>query len=446
MHAVIVDGDISYPPTSGKRLRTLNLLLPLAKRHRLTYIGRGDATSADAKQAVAFLEDHGICTRLVDHPLPHKSGPLFYARLAANLLSPLPYSVASHRSAPMREAVGAYAAAHKVDVWQFEWTGYVDTLRAPGAKKVVIAHNVDSLIWQRYEEAEKNTLKRLYIGRQRRKFERFERRVFHEATRVVAVSDADARLLREQFGVENADVVDNGIDRAFFEQVQRRPDPKRILFLGALDWRPNLDALKQLLDDIMPRVRQQEASAKLCIVGRCPPAWLRERTRDNRAVELHADVPDVRPYLAECGVMTVPLRIGGGSRLKILEALASNMPVISTRIGAEGLHLAPGRDYELADDVEQLAAALIDSIRRPARHQAMAENGRAVVRERYDWTGLAEKLERVWEACVVEEARRLRPLTPTPLPQGARGTKDPPRPLGERGRGEGPQATTIELL
>jgi len=121
MHAVIVDGDISYPPTSGKRLRTLNLLLPLAKRHQLTYIGRGDATSAAAKEAVTFLEGHGIHTQIVDHPLARKSGPLFYGRLAVNLLSPLPYSVASHRSAKMRAAVNAFAAEYKVDVWQFEW-------------------------------------------------------------------------------------------------------------------------------------------------------------------------------------------------------------------------------------------------------------------------------------------------------------------------------------
>src|SRR4051794_27434701 len=99
MHAVIVDGDISYPPTSGKRLRTLNLLLPLARRHRLTYIGRGDAARAGAQGAVAFLEGHGIRTLIVDPPIARKSGPLFSARLAANLLSPLPYSVASHHSA-----------------------------------------------------------------------------------------------------------------------------------------------------------------------------------------------------------------------------------------------------------------------------------------------------------------------------------------------------------
>lgn len=407
MHVVIVDGDVSYPATSGKRLRTLNLLLPLARRHRLTYIGRAAAHSAETKQAIAFLEDHSIHTLLVDHPLPRKSGLLFPARLAANLLSPLPYSVASHQSARMRDTVNAYAARHKVDVWQFEWTGYVDTLDDPLANKVVIAHNVDSLIWQRYAAAERNPLKRLYIQQQRRKFERFEKRIFHEATRLVAVSDADAQLMRSQYGVENPTIVDNGINRAFFAQVQRKPDPQRILFLGALDWRPNLDALKVLLNDVMPRVRQQEARAKLCIVGRHPPEWLRKRTRDNRAVELHADVPDVRPDLAECGVMTVPLRIGGGSRLKILEALAANVPVISTRIGAEGLHLTPGREYELADDVDQMAAALTDSIRHPARYQAMAENGRAVVHQHYDWNGLADKLEQVWDSSVVSHQRSI---------------------------------------
>ena len=306
MRVVIIDGDIAYPPTSGKRLRTLNLMLPLAQRHRLTYIGRGDSQSPAAKQGVSFLEDHGIRTLIVDHPLTRKSGPLFYARLAANLLSSLPYSVAAHRSRPMREAVEAYAARNKVDVWQFEWSGYVYTLTHPGANKVVSAQNVDSLIWQRYYETETNPLRRFYVERQWRKFQRFEKRVFHEAMQLVAVSEDDARIMREQFGIEKPHVIDNGFDRGFFDQVERRPDAKRLLFLGALDWRPNLDALKLLLDDILPRVWREEPSARLQIVGRHPPAWLRERIRDQSAVELHADVPDVRPYLGSCGVLVVP--------------------------------------------------------------------------------------------------------------------------------------------
>src|SRR5262245_28116010 len=118
MNAVIVDGDLSYPATSGKRLRTLHLMLRLARRHNVTYIARNHGDPAEARKAHEFLEDQGIRTVLVDHPLPRKLGLGFYARLAANLFSPLPYSVATHTSAPMCEAVAAHAATNPVDVWQ----------------------------------------------------------------------------------------------------------------------------------------------------------------------------------------------------------------------------------------------------------------------------------------------------------------------------------------
>ena len=130
--------------------------------------------------------------------------------------------------------------------------------------RVIIAHNVESLIWQRYFEAAVNPLKRWYIKQQWRKFERFERRAFASATRVVAVSEQDARLIRHRFGGRNVDVVDNGIDREYFETVQPDPDPKTILFLGSLDWRPNLDAVELLIDRIFPAVRAAEPTAQAC--------------------------------------------------------------------------------------------------------------------------------------------------------------------------------------
>src|SRR5205085_1969204 len=162
MHAVIVDGDVSYPATSGKRLRTLHLMLRLARRHRLTYIGRCDVSRPEARQAREFLTGHGIETILVNHPVPHKTGLAFYGRLAC-----------------------------------------------------------------------------------------YERTHFPRATEAVAVSTADARILRDDFGVARVSVVDNGIDRAFFETVDGSArQAQRILFLGALDWRPNLDAVGLLLDEV----------------------------------------------------------------------------------------------------------------------------------------------------------------------------------------------------
>lgn len=397
MHAVIVDGDVSYPATSGKRLRTLNLMLQVAKNHRVTYVGRCNPDSEEARMAPEFLRDHKIEPILVPHPVPKKAGLSFYGRLFANLLSARPYSIASHHSEPMRRAIRDFAHRQRVDLWQVEWAPYLATIdRSLPGPRVINAQNVDTLIWQRYWENETHLLRKAFLKTQWQKFRRFEKEAFRQATRVVAVSEDDAQLIREQFGQPNVDVVDNGIDRTFFEQVEGQRDPSQILFLGALDWRPNLDAIGLLLDKIFPAVRARELSAKLIVVGRNPPAALIERIKQTAGAELHADVADVRPYLAQCGVMAVPLRIGGGSRLKILEALACSLPVVSTTVGAEGLLVRPGEDYERAED-DAMAEALVRAIRHPLKMQAMAKHGRQLVLETYDWSVLAKKLELVWD-------------------------------------------------
>jgi polysaccharide biosynthesis protein PslH len=153
-------------------------------------------------------------------------------------------------------------------------------------------------------------------------------------------------------------------------------------------------------------VHAAEPSASLCLVGRHPPEALRQQAARMPGVELHGSVPDVRPYLADCGLLVVPLRIGGGSRLKILEALASGTPVVSTRVGAEGLCLEPGQDLTVVEDIDDLAEALVQAIRHPEAIQAEAERGREKVLEHYDWERLAERLEQVWRQCASEPRNR----------------------------------------
>jgi glycosyltransferase involved in cell wall biosynthesis len=398
INVAIVASELPYPPTAGNRIRTLNLALRLAARHRITIIAHRNDESAEATR---FLRENGIETVLVDRAIPVKSGPGFYARLAMNLASPVPYSVASHSSPALRQAVRLHARRHRVDVWQLEAIMLTDALADLGRiPRVLIAHNVESLIWQRYYENEPTPLRRWYIKQQWRKFERFERRAFAAATRVVTVSEKDAALIRERFGDRDVDVVDNGIDRGYYQAVRPDPDPATILFLGSLDWRPNLDAVDLLLERIFPAVRAAEPSVRLWLVGRRPPPALVQKAREMSGVELHGDVPDVRPFLARSGVMVVPLRIGGGSRLKILEAAAAGLPVISTRVGAEGLELVPEQHYVAADEPERLAEALVACLRDPRSARAMAERGRAFVLDRYDWDALADRLERVWFECL----------------------------------------------
>jgi glycosyltransferase involved in cell wall biosynthesis len=405
LRVVLVDEELPYPPTSGKRIRTLNLTLRLAQRHRLTYVCHRNADAEEARIAAAFFAENGIETVVVDRAVPPKSGPRFYLRLAANLLSPLPYSVATHTSRALRRALADEAALEPVDVWHCEWTPYAEALRGiAGDRRVVIAHNVESVIWQRYYETETNPLRRWYIGRQWRKFRRFERRVLGEVERTVAVSAVDARRFRDEFGVRRVEVVENGVDTAYFQPQARRRASNRLLFLGSLDWRPNLDGVQLLLERVFPAVRVAEPSARLCLVGRNPPEGLRRQIAGMAGVELHGSVPDVRPFLADCGMLVVPLRIGGGSRLKILEALASGTPVVSTRIGAEGLRLEAGRDLTVVEDVDDLAGALISAIRNPELLDEQAERGREKVLEQYDWDRLAGQLEQVWMQCAAGSA------------------------------------------
>ena len=398
MKVVIVNEGLGYPPKGGNWLRTLNLMLPLARRHEITYVCRGAKDDQAEQVARSFYAENGIRIRVCGEPHGDKRGLSFYARVAANMASQLPYSIASHRSQAVRSEIRRLANSENIDLFQFEALGYADALLGTGARTIVTAHNVESLIWERLYQTERHPLKRWFIRHQFAKYERYERLVLQRASRVVAVSHDDAALLKERFGVSDAAVVDNGVDVKYFASTPaaRRADPKQILFLGSLDWRPNLDGIDVLLARVMPQVLAAEPDAHLSIVGRNPPPALIRRIRREPNVELHADVDDVRPYLARSAVMAVPLRIGGGSRLKILEAIASGLPVVSTRIGCEGLIFEPGRDLSVVESEDQMAAALVETIRNPARAAEMVRRGRTVIDAHYDWSRLADRLEQVW--------------------------------------------------
>jgi glycosyltransferase involved in cell wall biosynthesis len=346
--------------------------------------------------------------------VPAKSGAGFYARLAGNLLSSLPYSVETHTSPELVAAAERHAGDARPDVWHCEWTPYAQVLRKALRGRlrrtpwVVMAHNVESLIWKRYADTEENAVKRWYVKRQWLKFERFERWAFAHATWTVAVSEPDADLIRgEMGGTEQTEVVDNGVDTQFFRphrDVDR--DPFKVVFVGSLDWRPNQDAVKLLLDDIFPKVKAAEPRASLSVVGRNPPEWMTDAAGRQAGVRVFGSVPDVRPHLATCGMTVVPLRVGGGSRLKILESLATATPVVSTRVGAEGLRLTPGDHLTVTENESGVADAILKVMADPDAAADQADEGRRVVLREYDWGPLAVKLEEIWTVAAEQRISR----------------------------------------
>ena len=398
MHIAVVDEWLPYPIDNGKKLRSYHLIAPLAREHRITYVCPRSADLQQDKQAEEALRDCGMTVLWADRPVPPNSGLLFAPRLAANLLSPHPYSVQRHRSAPMRRVVGQLDAQEQVDLWHAEWTPYVNNLHSYVKTPWIIdAHNIESLIWQRYAEVEPNPLKAWYIRQQCRKFEEFERKAFRDARCVITTTECDADLARTRFGAQRVEVVSNGVDLSRFEFVGEGRDPYELLFLGSLAWRPNLEAVQQLLDRIFPDILAAEPKAKLTIVGLEPPAWLSSRVAAMPRVSLHGSVPDVRPYLYRCGALLVPLSIGGGSRIKILEALASGCPVIATAVGAEGLELRRDVDYMHVDAVDAFAATTISAIGNYSKLARTATAGNQVVRRLYGWDKLSRRLSAIWQ-------------------------------------------------
>jgi len=223
LNVAIVDEELPFPPTSGKRIRTLNLLGRLAPRHRLTYLCHRNPDPSEARRAVEYFADLGIRTVVVERPVPPKKGVGFYLRLAANLFSALPYSVASHTSRALREALADHARGQVVDLWHCEWTPYAESLQGPVHRpRLVVAHNVESVIWRRYYETETNLMKRWFIRGQWHKFERFERRVLSEVEWTVVVSAVDAVRCRDDFSAGRVAVVEKGSISITFALAQSR--------------------------------------------------------------------------------------------------------------------------------------------------------------------------------------------------------------------------------
>jgi glycosyltransferase involved in cell wall biosynthesis len=241
----------------------------------------------------------------------------------------------------------------------------------------------------------KRAVARIGTWRYVRQLQAIERDLLCSYTRVVAVSRVEAAHLRRLAPDKSVDVLASGVDVDYFGAVATwprehsvpRPKGDTLVFLGSLAYHPNIHALQFFMDEVWPLVKRRRPHVRFWIVGASPgPAVQAMAEQDG--VEVFASVPDVRPYLAASTVAIVPLFLGSGTRLKILEALAAHLPVVSTTFGAEGLDLEPGRDVLLADTAGAFAEAVCSLLECPDRAQELAHHGWETVRRAYSWDGI----------------------------------------------------------
>lgn len=390
MRTLVIDEGFPYPLDTGKRIRTYHLLSRLATRGELHYLAYG----ASGSESFAALEKAGMNPIPVPVALPPQSGPLFYLRLLANLISRYPYIVSRHYSAVFQRKLEETIRRLNPDIIICEWTPYAVFVRdLTTVPAVVVAHNIEHRIWQRYHEYEESWLKRWYIGRQVPKVAAYERRAFTWVRGAVAVSHAEAGEIKTLNPGLAVEVVDNGVDLDYFGPAPDEPEQDSLVFVGAMNWRPNQDAVTYFVNEVLPLVRRHRPDASIVIVGQGPPPHVR-RFDARPGVHVAGRVDDVRPYVDAASVYVVPLRIGGGTRLKILEALAMKKAVVSTSIGAEGLEVTDGTHLVIADTAEAFAEKIELLFNDPGLRKRLGEAGRRLVEERYGWDRLTDKLER----------------------------------------------------
>jgi len=389
MKILVLDEEFPCPLNTGKRIRTFNLISRLAVGHEVRYLAYGSENS----DSFTTLHESGLHPIAVPPQVPEKSGPTFYLRLAANLFSSLPYIVSSHYSRPFALALRRCLDNSPVDLILCEWSPYAVYLKETAdIKAVIVAHNIEARIWRRYYETEPGVLKKWYIGRQAVKVDAFERAAFRAVDGATAVSSEEAAAIKSFNPDLPVQVVENGVDLDYFAPSDPPPRPDRLVLTGAMDWRPNQDAAVYFVEAIFPLLRYKFPSLEVTLVGREPPRRVVELGRVD-GVTVTGTVDDVRPYISEAAVYVVPLRVGGGSRLKILEALAMKKAVVSTSVGAEGLEVTPGRHLELADTPQQFAQKVSILLHDAPRRTQLGEAGRRLVEERYGWDSIAAKLD-----------------------------------------------------
>jgi glycosyltransferase involved in cell wall biosynthesis len=265
---------------------------------------------------------------------------------------------------------------------------------------VLFTHNVEADIWRRHAETARSRWQRPLLAAQWRRMLRFEGEAVRRFDVVLAVSETDRRTLQQLYGplTQPIHVVPTGVDTAYFSAASAASAerPRHLVFTGSMDWLPNEDGMLHFVADVLPLVRREEASATLSIVGRSPTPAV-SRLAGEYGVDVTGRVDDVRPHIAAAAVYIVPLRVGGGTRLKIFEAMAMGKAVVSTTIGAEGLPVEPGRHLLIADTPSAFADAIVRLLRDPAERERIGEAARHLVASRYDWSAVFGHLESALE-------------------------------------------------
>lgn len=405
---LFVSARFLFPVDSGGKIRTTQILRGM-KGGAFDIVLASPEPAGGAQRFAAELAS--VCDRFVGWPEPTRSKLFALARLR-HAFGPLPIPVATDVSDAGSAAVaGELRARPEAVLFDFPHAAVWAPVRID-AVTLMFTHNVEAEIFARHAQVATDPLRRALWRAQHRKMQRFERATLQRFDAVIAVSARDAAQFQSDYGVARVCTIGTGVDLDYFAH-SLPPSAPHVIFSGSMDWLANIDAMEFFLDSVWPRIARAAPDARMTVVGRAPPEALVARARARYPQwNFTGYVEDIRPHIRSAAAYVIPLRVGGGTRLKVFEAMALGCPVVSTAIGVEGLPLEQGSHYLRADDAGEMARAVIALLGDSAQREGLSRAARAHVEANFSFRAIARDFERICLDAL--EFHRTRQAAPQP--------------------------------
>ena len=387
MKILFLSPTVPFPLTDGGRIRVFNLLKQIAAKSDITLLAL--QTQPTDEEGIAELQQLGVQVHLVPNAptLPRVS-----LRTLINAFHrQQPITVARYDLPAYRQKFKELIATEDYDLVHYEMFHTAQFHTETDLPGVLSQQNVDSEIWRRLCGETANPFYKFVYWTQQRAFQRYERVLSPKFDAVTCTSNIDATVFQHHCAADAIAIIPNGVDVTHFQPDFTTEAPAHLIYIGSMDWYPNEDAVAFFADEILPGIQSEVPEVQFSIVGGNPSARV-QKLEEREGVIVTGRVPEIKPYFAEATVFVVPLRIGSGTRLKILEALAMGKAIVSTSVGAEGLNLKDGEEIFIADEPKPFAEAVTRLLTDPALRRRIGENGRARVEKDYDWRSIGEKL------------------------------------------------------
>ncbi|MCL4871493.1 MAG: glycosyltransferase [Anaerolineae bacterium] len=389
MKILLLTQVLPYPPDSGPKVKTWNVLKYLAQNHELTLVSfvRGDQSAE-----IAHLKT--ICHAVHTVPIERKAvDDMGY--LLKSVLSNQPFLMVRDDRAAMRQLLAQLCAQTQFDIAhadQLNMAQYAE--QVPGAAKILDAHNALWLLYKRLADTLGLGPQKLIYSRDWRLLKKYEGRICREFEGILAVSQEDKTALEEAMGqAREMTVIPIAVDLDELPLIERNPDADHILHIGTMYWPPNIDAVNWFIDEVLPIIHQSRPQTIFDIVGLRPPQELVERGQQDPRLNVTGYVEDTEPYYQKAGAFIVPVRAGGGMRVKILNALAQGMPLVTTTLGCEGIAVTHEKDVLIADTPQAFAEAVLRLLTDRALAEQLGRRGRELIRTTYDYRAACQPID-----------------------------------------------------